>query len=112
MRAFAELSGDQNPLHIDEAFAREAGFEGRVVYGGIHLSKVSHLVGMQCPGRNAVLMRVDLGFHNPLYVGQVAQLTGVIKDVIHSVRVVQINLTIECDDKLIAKGLVEARVNV
>ncbi len=111
MHAFAELSGDHNPLHLEDTFARKSGFEGCVVYGGIHTAKVSQIVGMHCPGRNGVLTRVDLSFHNPLYVGQTAKLTGVVKDVVESVRIVRLDLRIECEGKLIAKGLVEARVN-
>lgn len=111
MSAFAELSDDYNPLHLDVAFARAAGFDAQVVYGGIHFAKVSQLIGMLCPGRNGVLTHVDLSFHNPLYVGQTAVLTGVVKAVVESVRVVRLELRIESEGRLIARGRAEARVN-
>ena len=47
MAAFADLSGDRNPLHTDAAFARSRGFPDRVVYGGLILARVSRLLGMR-----------------------------------------------------------------
>ena len=54
LRQFAELSGDFNPLHTDDAFARSKGFRGRVVYGALIIAKISELIGMRLPGKNSV----------------------------------------------------------
>ena len=66
LSAFAEISGDFNPLHVDDVFARNAGFRGRVVHGAFLAARVSQLIGMRCPGRDALLTRMDLSFHAPL----------------------------------------------
>lgn len=46
MRGYCDITGDLNPLHNDESFAREKGFDGRVVYGLLNASYFSTLVGM------------------------------------------------------------------
>src|SRR5688572_30479947 len=74
MRAFAVLSGDFNPLHADDDFARSKGFEGRVVYGGLLIAKISELIGMRLPGRNSVWASLSVDFLKPLYVGEHAEL--------------------------------------
>ena len=55
IEAFAEISGDRNPMHLDEQFATAAGFPGRVVYGLLTSSFYSQLVGMYLPGKHALL---------------------------------------------------------
>ena len=51
---FATLSGDRNPLHMDDEFARGTSFERRVVHGMLVASYVSTLVGMHLPGPGAL----------------------------------------------------------
>ena len=48
--AFAELSGDNAPLHTDEDFATGSGFEGRLVHGALVFSLLSRMVGTRFPG--------------------------------------------------------------
>ena len=45
MLAFAELSGDTNPIHVDAESARGSGFSGRVAYAGVLLAEVSRIIG-------------------------------------------------------------------
>jgi acyl dehydratase len=73
---FADLSGDVCPLHTSEAFAKERGFDGRVVHGALLGALVSRLVGTQLPGRNAIVHRVELAFHHPTHVGDFVRVTG------------------------------------
>jgi len=47
MSSFSIISGDYNPLHIDNKFAIDKGFEGVVVYGGLIIAKISKLIGMK-----------------------------------------------------------------
>jgi len=110
MDAFAALSGDHNALHQDPSFAREKGFDGVVVYGGLIVSKISQLVGMRLPGRDAVWMGLSLRFRRPLYVGRPARLTGTIARLSESTRVVELRIEIRSEGQLLAEGEVEARV--
>ena len=67
--AFAKLSGDYSPLHVDEAFAKTTRFKGRVAHGMILGSFVSTLVGMDLPGCHAILLSVSLEFRKPVLLG-------------------------------------------
>lgn len=110
MRRFAELSGDFNPLHTDEAFARAKGFQGRVVYGALLLAKVSELIGMRLPGKDSVWARVDFEFLSPLYVNQPAQLEARVASFSASTGLLELRLSLHHDGKRIAKGRAEVVV--
>jgi 3-hydroxybutyryl-CoA dehydratase len=68
--AFAELSGDRSPLHVDRAFALRRGYRDRVVHGALLAGLVSRLVGTELPGRNALLLRIRLDFPAPTFPGE------------------------------------------
>jgi 3-hydroxybutyryl-CoA dehydratase len=76
MSSFAEVSGDYNPLHIDEVFAKENGFNSKVVFGMLTSSLYSRLVGMNLPGKHALLQGIELSFRKPVYVGDCLKVTG------------------------------------
>ena len=104
MDAFAALSGDENPLHRDDAFARAAGFEGRVVYGALLVAQVSRMIGMHLPGRDAVWNRVQMDFAAPLYPGQSAELVARVEHVSEAARAVELRLELRAEGKRIARG--------
>jgi len=107
MLQFAEISGDFNPLHTDDAFARAKGFDGVVVYGALMIAKVSQLIGMRLPGRNSVWASVSLDFRKPLYVGQAAQVEGIVTAVSASTGMIELKLTVRAEGKVLAKGSAE-----
>ena len=81
--AFARISGDATPLHMDENHARQSNFGRRIVHGAFQLSPASAFVAMRLPGRNALLGSVNAKFPSPLYFpcrarvqGQIIGLTG------------------------------------
>jgi 3-hydroxybutyryl-CoA dehydratase len=80
IEAFAALSGDRNPLHMDEDYAREQGFADRVVHGFLLGAKVSALIGMFLPGRRCLLVEENLNFPNPVYPGDEVTLSGEVMD--------------------------------
>jgi acyl dehydratase len=67
--AFASLSGDINPLHVDATFARAQGFRNRVAHGLLLGSKVSAFIGTIMPGRRCLLLEQSLAFPNPVFPG-------------------------------------------
>jgi acyl dehydratase len=110
MLNFAALSGDYNPLHTDDDFARGKGFQGRVVYAGILVSKVSQLIGMHLPGRDSVWASLSLDFRQPLYVGESAQVEGLVDKFSDSAGIVLLKLSIRSGEKLLAKGKAEVAI--
>ena len=108
MNRFAELSGDFNPLHIDDTFARSKGFEGVVAYGALIVAKVSQLIGMRLPGRDAVWASITLDFVKPLYVNQKAMVEGVVTDVSELTGMLRLKLKVHSSTgQLLAKGKAE-----
>lgn len=108
MARFAELSGDHNPLHRDDAFARAKGFEGAVVYGGLIVAKVSQLIGMRLPGRDAVWASLGLDFRKPLYVGREAQVEGSVASVSAATGMLTLKLRVRAaSGELLARGTAE-----
>lgn len=78
--AFAAVSGDRNPLHVDADYARAQGFQDRVSHGFLLGSKVSALVGMLLPGKRCLLLEEQLAFPNPVFAGDVVEVAGEIAE--------------------------------
>ncbi len=66
---FAELSGDRNPIHLSEHFARKTRFGGRIVHGLYTASLISAVIGMRLPGPGAVYISQTLNFLGPVKIG-------------------------------------------
>lgn len=111
MANFATLSGDYNPLHCDEAFAKSKGFPGRVVYGALLVAKISRLIGMEMPGRDAVWSGLDIQFVSPLLIGQPVEIEMTLARVSPAVRALELTLRIESGGRLIARGKASAVVH-
>ncbi len=69
VRAFAALSGDVNPVHLDPAFAATTPFGERIAHGMLGASLISTVVGTRLPGRNAIYLGQDLRFMAPIRLG-------------------------------------------
>lgn len=67
--AMAQLTRDHNPLHMDEEFAREGGFRGRVAHGLLPLGMISQLIGQRLPGPGSLWMSQHVDFVAPIVVG-------------------------------------------
>ena len=68
--AFAALSGDYSPLHVDAGYAEETEFGQRVVHGMLMASLFSNLVGMRIPGRAALYLGQELTFRRPALIDE------------------------------------------
>lgn len=66
---FAEVSGDDNPLHVDEAYARTTLFKGRIAHGMISASYISAILGTQLPGAGSIYLSQSLKFRAPVRIG-------------------------------------------
>ena len=72
---FARLSGDDNPVHLDEAAAQRMGFAGTIVHGMLAAGLISRLLGTQLPGPGTIYLRQELRFQRPIRPGQVVAAT-------------------------------------
>ena len=69
VKGFAELSGDYNPLHFDEAFAAKTKFGRLVVQGGLTTGLLHALVATDLPGPGTVFLSQNWSFVAPVYIG-------------------------------------------
>ena len=68
---FAEVSTDHNPVHLDDAYARDTIFEGRIAHGMLTASLISAVIGEQLPGHGSVYLGQSLRFMAPVRPGDV-----------------------------------------
>ena len=66
---FALATGDYNPIHMDEDYARGTIFKTRVVHGMLHAGLISGIVGTRFPGPGTIYMSQTLKFLKPVFIG-------------------------------------------
>ncbi len=66
---FAEVTGDTNPLHLDENYAAESMFKGRIAHGALTASYISTVLGTILPGPGAIYVSQSLNFRRPVRIG-------------------------------------------
>ena len=107
---FAELTGDRNPLHMEEAFAMAQGHPGRVAHGLLVASHFSRLVGMQLPGERCLIHRTDLHYAKPTYVGDVLSFEVTVTQKIDAVRALVLQATARRGEDTVIRGKIQVGV--
>lgn len=75
IKEFSGISGDKNPVHMDEVYAKESRFERRIAHGMLSSSFFSALFGTQLPGCGCVYVSQELKFRKPVYIGDTVTAT-------------------------------------
>lgn len=91
---FAKLSGDYNPLHMDNDFALKTKFGQRVCHGMLLASFFSNLIGMHLPGKNSLYFSQSLNFISPCFENDEINVEGEIVDKSISTKMVTIKTSI------------------
>ena len=103
--AFKGITGDVNPLHNDEEFAKAKGHPGRVAYGMLTASFLSTLAGVYIPGERSRIQQVETKFAKPVYIGDELTVTGEITELVESVQRLELKVTITNQDgKKVLRG--------
>ena len=95
VRRFIEITGDVNPLHVDESFAAETQFGRRVLHGMLTASILSTMVGMLLPGAGAIYRAQTITFLRPVYIGDTVTAHFVVRSVDRARHRLQIDSWIE-----------------
>lgn len=98
VRTYAELTGDHNPLHFDEAFAAATRFGRLVVQGGLTTGLLHALVAMDVPGPGTVFLSQDWRFTAPVYVGDTITARARVASVHESKPVCRLEVEVERED--------------
>jgi acyl dehydratase len=78
VRAYAEITGDRNPLHFDADYAARTPFGRLVVHGGLTSGLLNALVAEDMPGPGTVFMSMDLKFTRPVFIGDTITATATV----------------------------------
>ena len=70
VRAFADISGDNNPIHLDDDYAAGTRFKRRIVHGILTSGLISALFGMHLPGPGSIYLSQTINFRAPVYIGE------------------------------------------
>ena len=81
VRAFAELTGDRNPVHLDEEYAASTRFGRRIAHGMLGASLISAVLANELPGRGTVYLSQTLRFTAPVFPGDTVTARVVVKQV-------------------------------
>ncbi len=111
VETFASLSGDQNPLHMDDEFAARTEFSQRVVHGFLHASLLSTLVGMKIPGREALYLSQTIEFTAPVFIGDTVEARGTITKIDEVTRTITMDTVITTQKgDVVLRGVAKANV--
>lgn len=69
IRAFADATGDRNPLHLDEEFASQTRFGKRIAHGMLSASMISAVIANDLPGQGSIYLGQSLKFVAPVFLG-------------------------------------------
>jgi len=104
---FAEISTDRNPVHLDENYAKETIFKGRIAHGMLTAGLISAVIGEQLPGHGTIYLGQSLSFLAPVRPGDTVRAQVTVAGINHDKR--HVTLKTEClvDGKPVLKGAAE-----
>jgi len=106
--AFQQCSGDYNPLHTQEEFAKAHGFNECVMYGNILNGFVSYFIGMLLPSQEVIIHSQDIAYKNPVFKNDVLDFTAKVSDISEAVNAVEFKFQFKNQSgKVVAKGHVQ-----
>jgi len=101
---FAEVSTDRNPVHMDDAYARDTIFHGRVAHGMLTAGLISAVIGEQLPGHGSVYLGQTLKFMAPVRPGDLVHAEVEVTDIDHRKRRVTLATRCRVGDTVVLKG--------
>jgi 3-oxoacyl-[acyl-carrier protein] reductase len=109
--AFSRLTGDDNPLHMDEAFAASTSFQKRVVHGMLTASFISTIIGTRLPGPGAMWFEQTTQFLSPVRIGERIRVRARVRHKSVAQRIVVLETVVFGDDgRKVIEG--EAKVKI
>ena len=113
--AFRKITGDDNPLHRDDDFARKTGgknFKGHAAFGMLTASLYSTLAGMYLPGKYSLIHSFDeISFLKPVFVGDELTVTGQVVDKNDDLRLIMVKADIKNqDNKTVSRAKIKVLV--
>ncbi len=107
VKAFAGISGDNNPVHMSDEYAEKSRFKKRIAHGLMSASYFSALFGTKIPGEGCVYVAQSLQFKRPVYLGDTVTATVIVKKVDLNKRRVFFRTVCKVKNKMVIDGEAE-----
>lgn len=107
---FAGVSGDTNPVHLDEDYAKATMFKTRIAHGMLSAGFISTVLGTKLPGPGAIYMSQNLKFKAPVKIGDTVLATCTVTEVIAEKKRAVLSTVCKVGDTVVIEG--EAMVMV
>ena len=102
---FAGFSGDFNPMHVNEAYAKQTAFKSRIAHGPLTQSLIAPVLGTQLPGLGTVALEMFCRFRAPVYIGDTITATAEVAEKLEDKKWVRMHLTwTNQKEELVAQG--------
>jgi 3-hydroxybutyryl-CoA dehydratase len=101
---FAEVSTDRNPVHLDESYAQDTIFQGRIAHGMLTAGLISAVIGEQLPGHGSVYLGQSLKFMAPVRPGDTVEAVVKVSAIDHSRRRVTLETHCTVGNTVVLKG--------
>ena len=104
IQLFGEVSGDVNPVHFDEEFAKTTPFKTRIAHGVLSASYISTILGMKMPGPGTIFMSLSTRFKAPVRIGDTVDATCTVREVNAEKRRVIFDCVCKVGDTVVVEG--------
>jgi 3-hydroxybutyryl-CoA dehydratase len=101
---FGEISGDMNPVHFDEAYAKQTVFKGRIAHGVLSLALLSTVLGMKMPGPGTIFLSQSTRFKAPVRIGDTVTAVCTVREVTPAKRRVIFDCVCKVRDTVVVEG--------
>lgn len=110
VKSFAGISGDHNPIHVDDEYALKSRYQKRIAHGLIAGSFFSALFGTKLPGPGCVYVQQTFSFKRPVYLGDTVTATAKVTSIDLDKRRVFFDTTCTVKNKVVISGMAELYV--
>ena len=90
---YAGISGDFNPVHVNEEFAKSTPFKTRIAHGGLPQSLIAPVLGMKLPGLGTIAVEITCRFKAPAFFGDTVTASAKVAEKIEKKRWIRLSLT-------------------